>query len=133
MSFRLRRPLSALLLALLLVALTAPAAALAQSTPFAPLPQAAPDTPTVATTSSTGTSGSDDLGTSGEILLFGGGVIALTVIIWFIWRDARRRAPLAENDTPYDENSIKTPHQKKRQARAKGKQAKQARRRNRPK
>jgi hypothetical protein len=130
---RLRRPLSVLALTLLLAGLTAPAAAFGQASPFTPLPQAAPDTPPVATTPSSSSTGSDDLGTTGEILLFGGGVLALTVIVWFIWRDARRRAPLTANEVPYDEDSLKTPHQKKRQARAKGKQAKQARRRNRSK
>jgi hypothetical protein len=128
-----RRPLSVLALAIVLLSVTAPAAALAQSSPFQPIPQAAPEQAPTPTVVSSSDDGSQDLGTTGEILLFGGGVLALTAIIYFIWRDARRRAPLAENETPYDDTSIKTPHPKKRQQRARDKRAKQARRRNRAK
>ncbi len=131
---RLRRPLSVVLLLLAASGLCVPAAALAQSSPFAPIPQATPDqTPTVATTASNSTTSSGDLSSTDEILLFGGGVIVLTAIIYFIWRDARRRAPLKADENPYDEGSMTTPHHRKRQARAKDKRARQARKRNRKK
>jgi len=129
---RLRRPLSALVLALVVLGLVTPAAALAQATPFAPIPQAAPEPAPVQTVASTSTS-NGELSTTDEILLFGGGVVVLTLIIYAIWRDAKRRAPLAKNETPYDDDSIKTPHPKKRQQRAKDKRAREARKRNRKK
>ena len=130
---RLRRPLSVLFLSLVLAGLLAPAGAMAQASPFQPIPQAAPQQAPVPTVASSSDTSNGDLSTTDEILLFGGGVIVLTLIIYAIWRDAKRRAPLAKNETPYDDDSIKTPHPKKRQQRAKDKRAREARKRNRKK
>src|SRR3954471_12394110 len=99
-----------------LLALTAPARALAQSSPFAPLPQPAPDTSTQApapsstTTSDNGTGG---LGTARDILLYRAGAALLAGMAWLIIRAARRRAPVEERAS-----QPRGTHSPKRHARA---------------
>jgi hypothetical protein len=82
----------ALLTALLVLALAAPAGA--QSNPFGPLPQAAPTatpTPTPVDDGSGGNTGRNVLFAIGGALIVGFGVMG-----WFIMRDARRAVPEAE-------------------------------------
>jgi hypothetical protein len=120
----------ALVLAVLALA-TAPAGvAHAQGNPIAPLPQAAPDTTTVVQTPSNNTSSTDDsgLGTAGDILLYGTGLLLLLGIAWLVVRDARRRAPIEE--TVSQPRGTHSP-QRHAHARAKAKAAKQQRKRNR--
>ena len=91
-----RRPLILAVLA----ALLAPAAEAAQSTnPFTPgvplSPSQVPTTtaPTIITTSGTSSGGSGLSGTN-AIAIAIGAMVVLTGISFFIWRDARRRAPV---------------------------------------
>jgi uncharacterized oligopeptide transporter (OPT) family protein len=79
-----------------LLALAAPIAAHAQSSPFAPLPQAqtTPDQTTVATST---TDDDDGLETWQQILIFAGGGILLLGIAWAIVTDARSVAPSVDD------------------------------------
>jgi hypothetical protein len=67
-------------------------------TPGLPQSQASPpttSTPTVTTTSSgTSTTGGSGLGTSQAIVIVGFAAVLLVGVSFFIWRDARRRAPV---------------------------------------
>src|SRR5690349_3753396 len=89
-------------LAILLTAfaLFAPAAALAQQSPFQPLPPAAPETtPTNSVTvDKLSNSATDDPGLSGaaKAAIVAVGALLLAGIAWLIVRDARSRAPVAE-------------------------------------
>jgi len=95
------RVLSGLTIALMLAA---PSVALAQPTPttsplgsgvtpLAPIPTTTSTTvPTVVTNSST--SGGSSLSGSSAIAIALGAIIVLAGISFFIWRDARRRAPI---------------------------------------
>jgi hypothetical protein len=86
----------------LVAALALPSAVLAQSpgnplTPGIPLSQpSAPTTttPTVVTALSSTTSGGSGLSGSGAIIIALGAVVVLSGISFYIWRDARRRAPI---------------------------------------
>jgi hypothetical protein len=86
----------------LLALLALPPAVLAQSpgNPLAPgvpvSPGATPTTttPTVITAVSSATSGGSGLGGSGAIVIALGAVVVLSGICFYIWRDARRRAPI---------------------------------------
>lgn len=111
----------------------APAVAAAQSSPFSPLPSATPAQTTTTVAPATNTTSTDPGGIDASMafLLFGAGVVLLGAIVFFIYRDARRRAPVAEGHTAHDERPVGSPHRKKRDARARAKRAKAARRQNR--
>jgi lipoprotein signal peptidase len=72
----------------------------ATTSPFSPgLPQAGATTPTSSTptiisTGNTGAAGSSGLSGSGIVLIVVGALVLLVGIAYFIWRDARRRAPV---------------------------------------
>jgi hypothetical protein len=94
------RRVAVVLLTLIAASAAIPGAALALGTttsPFAPgLPQSAPtttttSTPTVSNTSTTSDSG---LNGSGAIAIAIGALVVLGGISFFIWRDARKRAPV---------------------------------------
>src|SRR5205807_4777368 len=87
--------------ALMLCAWVLPAAAVAQpSNPLSPgLPQesgSAPSapTPTVVPTPTTSTAGDSGISGSGALVIAIGALVVLGGISLFIWRDARRRAPV---------------------------------------
>jgi hypothetical protein len=98
---RRRGTCAAAVLVTLASVLAAPSAALAQSatSPFSPgLPASQGSTltataPTTVTASGTSSSNSG-LSGSGVIVIAVGALIVLTGISFFIWRDARRRAPV---------------------------------------
>jgi hypothetical protein len=94
-----RRAAVSALLAVLAVSLGAPAVALAQSgvsSPFSPgLPQSTPSlTTTTPTVSTTTTSTDSGLSGSGIAAIAIGALVVLGGISFFIWRDARKRAPI---------------------------------------
>jgi hypothetical protein len=113
------------LLVVLVCALLAPSAALAQGGAFGPLPQAAPtETPTPDKSSNSLTS---DLG--GRTTLFvimGGLLIAFIGIGVFISRDARRALP--KGHRPDHRLREEGPHRHKRQAKARARQRAKAQR-----
>jgi len=85
--------------ALVSAALALPAAALGQTTnPLSPLePTPAPTTtatPTVITPTQTQTSGSSSLSGTNAIVIAIGALVLIGGISFFIWYDARRRAPI---------------------------------------
>ena len=92
-------------LASTLVALALPSAVLAQSpgnplAPGVPLSSASTPTttvPTVITSVSSSTAGGSGLSGSGAIVIALGAVVVLAGISFFIWRDARRRAPVRQH------------------------------------
>jgi hypothetical protein len=116
----------------LLLALLAPAAAVAQNGgPFSPLPPAQP-TPTSAPKPTN--SNSSDLGGRNTLYILGLGLFVVFIGIGvFISRDARRSLPA--DHRPDHRLREEGPHQHKRQAKAKSRQRaraqKAARRRNR--
>ncbi len=120
-------------LALVLVALlAAPAAALAQATPFQGLPPAQ-TTPTVVV-APPAPGESDGLSGWQEALLYGAGAVLLVGIGWMIVRDARRRRPSGPGRPRTPGMGGSKPNrspQAKRRARQKAKQARRQRRRNR--
>ena len=135
-----RRPASialAVVLATLAVA-TAPATALAQSSPFAPLPSEQTTTeqqqPQTVTTTSVPTQGAGGLKTWQSLLIIAAGVVLLGGLAWVIVRDARRRAPVtagqSESPGPSADTHRRGQHTKQRQ-RARNKAARAQRRRNR--
>jgi hypothetical protein len=115
-------------LAILLTCAALPAVAVAQDSPFAPIPQAQTEQQTV-TTATTTSSSSSGLSTGAEIAMFAGGLVLLLLIGFFIWRDARSRAPVAAGDTGFEDTKT-TPHAKKAQNRSRDKRARAARKRN---
>jgi hypothetical protein len=127
----LRRPLA---IAALLWVLALPAAASAQN-PFGPLPQAQPPTQTATTNTGSSTSTSDNGGlkTWQEILLFMGGVILIVGIGYAIVTDARRNAPVKEGEEGHIGQAAKflPKARTKPVRRAKARQARAARKRNR--
>jgi len=92
----LRRTLA---IAILLCALAPPVAAVAQQSPFSPLPQAQTQAPTT-TTSNTSTSNGDSGGLANwqELLIFMGGVALIIGIGYAIVTDARRNAPVKDQE-----------------------------------
>jgi len=64
--------------------------------PFGPLPESQPQqqTPTVATPSSSSSSSGSSLSSTQKTALVAGGALVLVLVGFFIWRDARRRAPV---------------------------------------
>jgi hypothetical protein len=59
-----------------------------------PLPTTTSAQPTIITNTSTNSSGSSTLSSSDAVLIVTGAVVLLAGISFFIWRDARRRAPV---------------------------------------
>lgn len=121
-----------------LLALAAPAAAVAQSNPFGPLPgpQAPEPAPTGEDTDTN--EGDQDLAGWQKILIFGGGGILILGIAYVILRDARRHAPVEDRRRRPDDitgglgsDKPKDPHapRRKAQARQKQKAARAARKR----
>jgi len=125
---------------LLLLAFLAPAGALAQDNPFGPIPQAPPQqtAPPEDEDDNTNSAFDDDEGLSDRqqlLIVLAGGIFVLG-IAWFILRDARRSAPVAEHRGPEEGGTSSKgtrPPKKQRvsQQRARAKQARQARKRNR--
>jgi hypothetical protein len=117
-------------IALLVLALAAPPAALAQDQgPFGPLPQAPPaETPTPEPPDNPATQ--EDTGRTTLYLIAGALMAAFVFIGWWISRDARRSAPKGERDRAHrlrEEGPHKHKRQAKAKARAKGRAQKQAR------
>jgi hypothetical protein len=126
----LRRSLA---LAALLCLLVPPAATLAQS-PFAPIPPAQQPTQTATTTGSSSTTDeSGGLKTWQEILIFMGGVVLIVGIGYAIVTDARRNAPVKGGEEGHIGQRAKflPKSRTKPVRRAKARQARAARKRNR--
>lgn len=125
----LRRPLA---IAAALCLLAPAAAALAQN-PFAPLPT--PQQPTPTTTSTSGSSSNPDSGlkTWQEVLIFMGGIVLIAGIGYGIVTDARRSAPVKEGEEGHigQPSKLLPKARTKPVRRAKSRQARQARKRNR--
>jgi hypothetical protein len=123
-----------LVIAALLCVLVPPAAALAQN-PFAPLPQAQQPTQTATTSngSSSNTGDSGGLKSWQEILIFMGGVVLIVGIGYAIVTDARRNAPVKEGEEGHiGERAKFIPKARTKPVRrAKARQARAARKRNR--
>jgi hypothetical protein len=68
---------------------------LSPGVPAAPVTPTTSSTPTILANSSTAASGSSSLSSSDAIAIVAGAVVILTGIALFIWRDARRRAPVS--------------------------------------
>jgi hypothetical protein len=124
---------------LCLLALLAPAGALAQDNPFGPIPQAPPQqTAPPEDEEDTGDLFDEDEGISDRqqlLIIIAGGIMVLG-IAWFIVRDARRNAPVVEHRGPEEGGTVskgtRTPKkQRVSQGRQKAKQARRARKRNR--
>jgi hypothetical protein len=126
----LRRPLA---IAAVLCVLAPPAAALAQS-PFSPLPQPVEPNTTTTSNNTTTTSGdSGGLASWQEILIFLGGVVLIIGIGYAIVTDARRNAPVREGEEGHIGERLKhlPKSRTKPVRRAKARQARAARKRNR--
>jgi hypothetical protein len=111
-----------------------PTAALAQDNPLGPLPTPAPSQPqTVVVAPST--DGGDGLKGWQQGLILGAGLVLLAGIAWAIVSDARRRAPVKDNEMAHpglDAAPKRNRSQKQRERdRAKAKLARQRRKRNR--
>ena len=124
---------------LCLLALLAPAGASAQDNPFGPIPQAPPEqAPPPEDDDDNQNAFGEDEGISDRqqlLIIIAGGLMVLG-IAWFIVRDARRSAPVVEHRGPEEGGTVskgtRTPKkQRVSQGRAKAKQARRARRRNR--
>lgn len=130
----------ALVLCCLLPAVAWPAVAGAQGNPFGPITPAVPpptQTQTTPTTPGSPDTSGDGLGTTSEILIFLAGVVLIGGIGFAIVRDARRKAPVTEDEAAgahqtHGKSAGTRKAQTKAQARKKGKAAKAARRHNRP-
>ena len=127
----LRRPLA---IAALLCVLAPPAAALAQN-PFGPLPQAQQPTQTATTSTGSSTSSGDSGGLKSwqEVLIFMGGVALIVGIGYAIVTDARRNAPVKEGEEGHigERPKFLPKARTKPVRRAKARQARAARKRNR--
>lgn len=127
----LRRPLA---IAALLCVLAPPAAALAQN-PFGPLPQAQQPTQTATTSTGSSTTSGDSGGLQSwqEILIFMGGVVLIVGIGYAIVTDARRNAPVKEGEESHigQPTKLLPKARTKPVRRAKARQARAARKRNR--
>lgn len=127
-----RRPLA---LAAVLFVLAPSAAALAQS-PFGPLPQAQEPTQTATTSTGSSSSNTGDEGglkTWQEVLIFMGGVVLIIGIGYAIVTDARRNAPVREGEEGHigERQRFVPKSRTKPVRRAKARQARAARKRNR--
>ena len=135
------RPSRLLAVLVLLLALAAPTAAVAQSdNPFTPLPQAQQDdgtqTQTIPETADNSTADDGGLSRAQEILIFLAGVLLIAGIAWVILRDARRRAPVSDAELRHrgeDTQRGTRPDAARRKAqnRSRAKAQRRARRRNR--
>jgi len=116
-------------LVLALLALAAPAPAVAQQAPTLGAPEPSETAPRVTT------SGTDDgLEAWQEVLIFGAGVVLLLGIAWAIIGDARQRAPdERRGHMPEMADGPRGTHARrsKAKARAKGREARRQRRKNR--
>jgi hypothetical protein len=100
-----RRAATALAVSLAL-ACALPAAAVAQQgNPFGPLPQNSATVPSTTTTTAppvvqtTTTAGSSSVSGAGVAAIAVGAIIMLVGISFYIWRDARKRAPVKDRAT----------------------------------
>lgn len=127
-----------LTLLLCLLALLAPSGAIAQQNPFGPIPQAPPEQPAPPEEENTNSAFDKDEGLSDRqqlLIVLAGGIFVIG-IAWFILRDARRTAPVIEHRGPEEggtQSKGTRPPKKQRvsQQRARAKQARRARKRNR--
>ena len=127
-----------LTIVLSVLALLAPAGALAQDNPFGPIPQAPPQQTAPPEDEDADNPFEEDEGLSDRqqlLIVIAGGIFVLG-IAWFILRDARRAAPVTEHRGPEEggtaSKGTRAPKQQRvSQQRAKAKQARRARRRNR--
>ncbi len=123
---------------LCLLALLAPAGAVAQDNPFGPIPQAPPQQTAPPEDEETENAFEEDEGISDRqqlLILLAGGIMVIG-IAWFIIRDARRNAPAEVHRGPEEGGTVsrgtRTPKkQRVSQGRAKAKQARRSRKRNR--
>jgi opacity protein-like surface antigen len=125
-----------LVIAVLACVLAPPAAAVAQN-PFGPLPQAQQETQADTTTTGSSSSNSNDEGgglrTWQQVLIFMGGVVLIVGIGYAIVTDARRNAPVKEGEESHIGQPTKAlpKARTKPVRRAKARQARAARKRNR--
>ena len=117
---------------LCLLALAAPAGALAQGGAFDPLPPAQPDPQTTVPPQDVNNQDEDDgLSNRQQVLIGLSGFVLLLGIGWAIVRDARSAAPVedrrAAGDDPRPKGSQKPAGVRHRENRAKAKAARQAR------
>lgn len=125
----------AAVLAALSLGLAVPAAAVAQFGPSnvpAPLTQPSPSDQVVKPTDDNG-----GLSTFQLVLMFGGAIVVIAAIGWFITRDARRVAPVADRSRVSDASagqrkSTREREREQARKRAKAKAARDQRKRNRP-
>jgi hypothetical protein len=123
-----------LVLACLAAAAAGPGVAAAQVNPFDGLPPAQQDTSTVQTTTSTATDQSDGLKRWQEVLIFLAGVALIAGIGFAIVGDARKNAPVTEDELAGAHKSSAAGARKahgKAKARKRAKAAKAARKHNR--
>ena len=121
-----------------LLALLAPAGALAQDNPFGPIPQAPPQQTAPPEDENADNPFEEDEGLSDrqQLLIVLAGGIFVVGIAWFILRDARRTAPVVERRSAEEGGTASKgtrPPKKQRvsQQRARAKQARRARKKNR--
>lgn len=119
----------------MLCVIAPPAAALAQN-PFGPLPQAQQPTQTASTPTGSSSSSSGDSGglkSWQELLIFMGGVVLIVGIGYAIVTDARRNAPVKEGEEGHigERPKLVPKSRTKPVRRAKSRQARAARKRNR--
>ncbi|HSD76156.1 MAG TPA: hypothetical protein VLA98_02080 [Solirubrobacteraceae bacterium] len=129
------RPLAHVTALAVALALVLPAGAVAQQAPSLGAPETTQAAPVVTTSSSAADRG---LETWQELLIFGAGIALLVGIGWAIVGDARQRAPVDDRRHHGELEAAGAggvpPHERRRRkerARAKGRAARQARRRNR--
>ncbi|HEY3727025.1 MAG TPA: hypothetical protein VGL51_07620 [Solirubrobacteraceae bacterium] len=67
---------------------------LAPGVPVSPAPSTSTATPTIVQTASSNSAGSSSLSSNSVLFIAIGAVVLLIAISYFIWRDARRRAPV---------------------------------------
>lgn len=120
-------------LIVVLCALAAPAAVLAQGSPFQGLPPATPSQTETTTTTAAPVPDDSTLETWQGALIVAGGLALLTGIGLVIARDARRRAPVDDVGAGENRDAVAHKHARrtKERQRQKAKAARAARRRNR--
>lgn len=127
----LRRRTATVLLTLLVAGPLAPAAV--AQTPFAPLPQSAPTTTEPVAPTTTTPAEEQGLERWQEILIFAGGIVLVLGIAVAVLRDAKKRAPVEDEERFYRETTEKSgpDPRKKAKARKRAKAQRAARRHNR--
>ena len=121
-----------LAIALVALSLAAPAAALAQSSPFSSLPPAQQQTATTPVVTVNNANAQDDSGGIsglGKAAIIGFGALLLAGVAWLILRDAKTAAPVQEVTERGPKGTVSP--QRHARARAKAKAARQQRKRNR--